>query len=375
MRLLLTILIFSGLLQAQNSILFIGSYTQSGSKGIYVYKFNERSGKLEWLTNTDSGTVVNPSYLCIAPDKKHIYVSTESKIFGGGSVSAFEFDKQSAKLKFLNKEESIGENPVHISVHKTGKWIVNANYTAGNITAYPLWPDGKIRPAFQIIQLEGAGPNKERQEKAHAHSAVFSPMGENLFVCDLGSDKIMSYNFNEYINLPIMANDPPATNCVGGSGPRHLEFHPNGQFAYCIEELSGRVSVYKYINGRLDSIQRIAAHEANNKGPFASADIHISSDGRFLYASNRASENTIAIFAIAKETGKLELIGIEPSGGKGPRNFTISPDDNYLLVANAQSGNVVVFKRNKKTGLLKRTDSEIKIPAASCLKMMLEDKK
>ncbi len=371
MRLLFIFLGISFVLNAQNCYLFVGSYTQSGSKGIYVYKFDQSSGKLEWLSNTDSGSVVNPSFLGIAPNKKFIYACTDSKMPGEGSISAFAFDSKTGKLKFINKESSIGENPVYLSVHKSGKWVVNANYTAGNITAHVIKDDGSIRPMNQIIQLEGSGPDKDRQEKAHAHAAVFSPMGEQLFVTDLGSDKIMIYNFNEYINLPMYPNLPPSLNTVAGSGPRHFVFHPNKQFAYCIEELSGTVAVYDHVNGRLDTVQRVLAHDKNTKGPFASADIHISPDGLFLYASNRGNENNIAIFSINTQTGKLKSIGYQSTLGEGPRNFTIDPSGNFLLVANVQSGIVVVFKRDKKSGLLKKAGFEIKIPAASCLQMMV----
>jgi 6-phosphogluconolactonase len=187
-------------------------------------------------------------------------------------------------------------------------------------------------------------------------------------VQDLGLDKVTSYRFNPDAQTPL--SDSNSTLTFPGTGPRHLVFHPNKKFAYLLEEMGGAVVAYKYNNGRLDSVQNIRTHHPDSNGIFHSADIHISSDGKFLYASNRNPQDNIAIFSIDQASGKLKLLGYVPAGGMSPRNFAIDPSGKYLLVANQLSNNVVIFKRNKKTGMITATGEEIKTPEPSCLKML-----
>ncbi|MDZ4846152.1 MAG: lactonase family protein [Chitinophagales bacterium] len=353
----------------QEYFLFIGTYSGTGSKGIYVYKFDDSTGKLTWVNNTDK-SVVSPSFLTIAPTGKFVYACTEARIKNAGSVSAFAFNKKSGSLKFINKQPSGGDNPVYLSVNHNNTWLVNANYFGGNLSAFPINADGSLQPFSQLIQHTGKSINPERQEAAHVHSTVFSPAQDYLLVPDLGIDKIMIYRFDETQQSPLTTTQPAFTNTTSGSGPRHLAFHPNGRFAYLIEELSGTVSVYNYHKGTLDSTQRISTHTDDASGPFGSADIHLSPDGRFLYVSNRGKENNITLFSIDDLTGKLNLVGYESTRGEVPRNFTISPSGNFLLVANEKTGNVIVFKRNKKNGKLEYAGIEISIPQPSCLQFL-----
>jgi 6-phosphogluconolactonase (cycloisomerase 2 family) len=252
-------------------------------------------------------------------------------------------------------------------LHKSGKWLVVANYTAGNLSVYPVNKDGSIQPFTQHIQYSGRSllPN---QDRSHVHSVVFSPANDYLFVQDLGLDKITAYRFNPDIQHPLQ--DSSFTSTAPGTGPRHFVFHPNNKFAYLLEEMGGEVVVYKYQKGKLDLVQSIVTHHPDSTGVFHSADIHISGDGKFLYASNRNGQDNIAIFSIDPSTGKLKLIDYVSSGGISPRNFVIDPSGKYLLVANQLSNNVVIFKRDKKTGLLTATGEEIKTPEPSCLKML-----
>ncbi|MFL5809257.1 MAG: lactonase family protein [Flavisolibacter sp.] len=352
---------------AQKSFLFIGGYNDKlPGKGIYVYSFDASTGKANLVSNTEG--VVNPSYFILEPSGNYLYACTESRITGGGSVTAFKFDKRSGQLSLINKQPSGGDNPVYISLHKNGKWLAVANYTAGNLSVFPVASDGSIRPFAQNIQHTG-NSIRANQDRPHVHSAVFSPEGDFLFVSDLGIDRIMIYRFNKNEDKPLQKSGYQIA--FPGSGPRHFIFHPNRKYAYLIEEMGGAVVGYKYnAKGRLDSLQRIITHDGDSTGAFHSADIHISPDGKFLYASNRMRQNNIAIFSIDQKTGRLKLLGYQDAGGIGPRNFAIDPSGKYLLVANQVSNNIVIFRRNIKTGMLTATGEEIKAPEPTCLKML-----
>jgi len=352
----------------QKYFLFIGTYTGSGSKGIYVYSFDAGTGKAEWISNTEG--VVNPSYLAIAPNGKYLYACTETRIENGGGISAFRFNRENGSLAFINKQSSGGDNPAYVSVHKTGKWVIAGNYSGGSLSAFPVNANGGIQPYSQLIQHIGSSINKQRQAAPHVHATVFSPKEDYLFVPDLGLDKVMIYKFNSSMQRPLQpalqafaATDP-------GSGPRHFTFHPNKRWAYLIEEMAGAVVTYKYKKGKLNVMQKILTHSDTARGNFGSADIHVSPDGKFLYSSNRGDENNIAIFSVDMHSGKLSLIGFQSTMGIQPRNFTIDPSGKYLLAANQKTGNIVIFKRHPVTGLLQYTGEQINIPEPVCLKLI-----
>jgi 6-phosphogluconolactonase len=385
---------------AQSFYLFVGTYTNTGtlpgappldstgSKGIYVYRFDAATGKTTLLSHTTG--VCNPSFLTVAPDRHHVYAVTDSRMVHAGTVSAFEFDSTSGKLKFINKVHSGGDNPAYVSVDATGRYAAVANYTGGSYSLFPIAANGSIGKGAVTI-YNGHGVNHDRQEKPHTHSAVFSPDNKYLYIQDLGLDRIAIEPFDAAapagdpaINAVLFDNPwvPPAENpaeledvaklpTVPGSGPRHLTFHPNGKFAYLIEEMGGCVDVYRYNSstGLLDSLQRITAHPDTAKGPFRSSDIHVSPDGKFLYASNRA-EGTIAIFSVDNYSGLLTPVGYQSVLGKEPRNFTLDPTGNWLLVANQESKEIVLFKIDRHTGLLQPLDRHIGVPTPSCLQFI-----
>jgi 6-phosphogluconolactonase len=302
---------------AQKYFLFIGTYTGSGSKGIYVYQFNAATGKATWVSNTDS--VVNPSYLAIAPGGSLLYACTETRTVNAGGVSAFRFDRNTGKLSFINKQSSGGDNPAYVAVHPTGKWVTAGNYSGGSLAVFPINKDGSLQPYSQLIKHTGSSVNKARQEKAHVHATVFSPKGDYLFTPDLGIDKVMIYSFNNAAQKQLQPASPSFAQTAPGSGPRHLDFHPNGKWAYLIAEMSGTVVAYSYKNGKLSQLQQIATHPDTATSESGSADIHISPDGKFLYASNRGSENNLAIFKIDNATGKLTTAGYQSTlGYKAP---------------------------------------------------------
>ncbi len=367
-RFLFFALLFSACSLAQDVYLFIGTYTGTGSKGIYVYRFNTNTGKATWLSNTDS--MVSPSFLTVSKNGKFVYSVSESGSKFPGKINAFSFDKKNGTLKWINEQTSGGDNPCYVSINKSGKWVAVGNYTGGNLSVFKTNANGSLMPMAQLIQHEGNGMNKSRQEKPHVHATVFSPDDKYLMVPDLGIDKVMTYKFTEGSNLPLEPASVPFTETQAGSGPRHLVFHPKKPFAYLIQEMAGQVETYQYKKGTLTSIQKIATHINDFKGTPGSADIHVSPDGKFLYASNRGVENNIAIFIINETTGMLEAKGYQSTMGIKPRNFCIDPTGNFLLVANQDSGNIVIFKRDQLTGMLYTAGEEIKIPRPVCLKMM-----
>jgi 6-phosphogluconolactonase len=370
MRLLLiaTVLLLSLSGFAQKYYLFIGTYTNNGSKskGIYVYRFDAATGEASPVSTLATD---NPSYLALAPGGKFLYAvnETDGKVPGG--VSAFSFDKTNGQLKFLDKQASGGDDPCYISVDSRRKWAFVANYNGGNLSALPIHADGSLGAMTQLIQRSGKGPNAQRQEKPHMHSVTLSPDEHYLLAADLGLDQVSVYRFNPGSPThPLTAPKDSIVSVSPGSGPRHISFYPHKPYAYLMTEMGGAVDAFRFTNGHLTPLQHISSHPEGYKGDIGSADIHVAPGGKFLYASNRGDANSLAIYAIDTATGKLTVKGFESTGGKTPRNFMIDPTGHWLLVANQRTDNIVIFRIDPATGLLKATGKEISIPAPVCLK-------
>ena len=364
-RLIILLNVFTA--SAQENYLLIGTYTSGKSEGIYVYTFNSTTGSFDYKSKIKSP---NPSFLAVAPGEKNVYaVYEEGKDQGGGSVAAYSFNKTTGELGFINQEPTGGDHPCYVAVDKTGKWVTAANYTGGSISVLPVKTGGALEAASQLVQHSGSSINKERQEKAHVHCTFFSKDNKYLFTPDLGMDKLMIYSFNDKTGKLSPATQP-FVKTDDGSGPRHITFSPNNQYAYLMQELTGNVTAFKYNNGKLTAVQTISAATKDFKGFMGSADIHISDDGKFLYCSNRGDANTITIFKINSATGKLTVAGYQSTLGIAPRNFSLDPSGNFLLVANQNSDNIVIFKRNKITGLLTDTGKKIEVGNPVCLKWM-----
>ncbi len=363
---------FFSIAQGQNkskTYLFVGSYTDGKpDQGIYVYEFNSKSGQLKRTYTVDS--IVNPSFLTISPNGKYLYACTETKLPTQGSISAFKIDSTKGKVSFINKQTSAGKNPVYLTVHQSNRFVATGNYSDGTVTVLPTQHNGSLGPPIQTIAFIDSSINKARQERSHIHSTVFSPQNDYLYLPDLGADKIRAFKFDTSQSGPMISADQYTVHTKPGSGPRHFTFQPNQKFAYCIEELSGMVVAYSYSNGKLDSLQSIFSYSQKLES-YGAADIHVSPDGLFLYTTNRGEqENTIAIFSIEPRSGKLKRVGHQSTYGNHPRNFTIDPTGKFLLVANQMTNNIIVFKRNKKTGLLSKSQ-EVNIPRPSCLQMRI----
>jgi len=343
--------------------LLVGTYTQKGSKGIYVFNFDTVTGKAIELSHTDSNA--NPEFLAITKDKRFVYAVNETK---DGMISAFSFKDN--KLSLLNQKTTKGADPCYLSISPDEHTIFVANYNGGSITQYHRFADGLISNPQQFIQHVGKSVNEKRQDKPHVHGAFLSPKGDYLLTPDLGMDQVTIYPFSNSASLPLDINKATIINSKPGSGPRHLAFSPNGKFIYVAEELSGSVSVYKFNKGQATFLQTVLTHVADYKGAPGTGDIHVSPDGKFVYVSNRGDENNIAIFPILS-TGKLndKQMQLFSTVGKRPRNFTISKDGNWLLVANQDTDNIIVFRVNKETGALTNTGNTFKVSMPVCLVM------
>lgn len=349
--------------------LLAGTYTSGKSEGIYVYKFNSVTGESKLLSTINAS---NPSFLTVSPDEKFVYAVYENadstRFTVTGFIASFSFDKKTGKLSFINKQESGGKHPCYITIDNSGKWVFAGNYSSGSVAVLPVNTDGSLGIANQTIQHEGSSVLQGRQEEPHVHATVLSKDNKFLYVPDLGIDKLLIYEFNKKSGRLTEAKNPFVVT-KPGAGPRHFEFHPNGKFAYLMEEMAGSVSVYQTAKkGNLILIQNISALPRDFSGAIGSADIHVSPDGKFLYSSNRGESNTIGIFKINPKNGLLTWISAQSTLGKTPRNFNFDPSGNFLLVANQNSDEIVVFKRNKETGLLTDSGKRINIPNPVCIK-------
>ena len=340
--------------------LLIGTYTKScESKGIYVYDFDSNTGNFNFKNATEK--VINPSYLTVSKDNNYVYSVNENG--AESTVSSFGYNPSSGKLDLINKQSSKGADPCYII--NDDKNVIVANYSGGNISVFGKNNDGSISEAKQVIQHYGKGTNAKRQEGPHVHMVHFSPDKKFVLSNDLGNDKVYSYQYNPNATNEIL-KIKDSISVKSGSGPRHLTFSKDGRFVYLLQELDGALTVFSYTNGILKKIDETTILAKDFKGTFSSADIHISPDGKFLYATNRGEANSISIFKILKN-GKLLSKGQMSTLGKGPRNFAIDPSGKFLLVAHQYTNDVVIFKRNKTTGALTDTGKRINLCSPVCL--------
>jgi len=344
------------------SPVYFGTYTGAKSQGIYVSRFDSATGKLsapELVAETK-----NPTFLAVSPNGKNLYaVSEMSKT---GAVSAFAFEGQTGKLKLLNQQFSGGGGPCHVAVDATGKCLLVANYGSGSIAALPIHADGSLGEATTTIQHAGSGANPQRQAGPHAHFIAPSPDNRFTLDCDLGLDKI----FINELDAPaakLTANDPPSATVAPGSGPRHFIFSHDGQFVYVINEMASTITVFRYAatNAAMTEVQTIATLPKDFSGNNTCAEIALHPNGKFLYGSNRGHDS-LAIFAVDQQTGKLTFIEHQATLGRTPRHFAIDPTGRWLLAEHQASDSVVVFALDPNTGKLKPTGQSITIGSPVC---------
>jgi len=365
---------------AQKRLVFVGTYTepilfgtgavlQGKGKGIHIYRFDEGSGRLEQAAVAEG--IQNPSYLAFGRESKCLYAVNELKRCEGaasGALCAYSFDPESLTLTFLDKRLSGGTDPCHVAVDPTGRWAALANFRSGSVAVYPILADGGLGHRASFVQHVGHGVNPARQEGPHAHAVVFAPGGESLMVPDLGTDRIVAYRLDaETGALSYDAGKTVA--CAPGVGPRNLEYHPSGRFAYAVNELASSVTAFEVdsTSGALSAMQTISALPEGWSGASTCADLHVAPSGRHLYVSNRGHDS-IAIFAIDELDGTLRAAGHESTRGATPRNFAIDREGSILLAANQDSDSIAVFRIDRMTGKPEYAGVSCFAPTPVCVK-------
>ena len=345
----------------EDMFLIVGSYATPQEEGIKVYAWNNEKGEATYVSGLTG--ISNPSYQVVSADGERIYSVGEDDGLTS-TAHALSFDKAKGELTLMNAQLTQGGAPCYIIIAPDGKSVVTANYMGANISFIPLEASGRLTENVKTIAFTGEGEIKNRQDQPHLHCVEFTPDGKHLLANDLGTDKIHIFPLNSDGKLDEKAGFD--VNLEPASGPRHICFSKDGRFAYLINEISGKVTTLSYDGKCLIPIQYIEADTVNAQG---SADIHLSPDGKFLYASNRLKANGIAIFSVNQKTGLLAKVGYQLTGIH-PRNFVITPDGRYLLVACRDSNWVQIFERDEKTGLLIDTGKRIETSKPVCLKFI-----
>ncbi|MGO8695173.1 MAG: lactonase family protein [Rectinemataceae bacterium] len=347
-----------------------GQVLRGKGEGIYLFEMESGSGiaKLVW----EKTGVSNPSFLDLAPSRRSLYAVNELKDFEGaatGTISAFALDAGGGAPKFLNRKPTLGTDPCHVAVDPSGKYAVVTNFMSGSVSVFPLLADGSLGDASDFRQHTGSSVNPVQQAGPHAHSAVFDRDNAHVFVTDLGMDEIVVYDWDGDKGK-LERRDDLCHRTRPGSGPRLMAFHPTAPFAYVVNELDSTISALSWDMDRslLREIQRIDTLPSSFAGSSSCADLHLSPSGDFLYASNRGHDS-IVVFRIESGTGKLEVLGHSPSGGRIPRSFDIDPSGRILLAANQDTDNIAVFRIDPDEGTLLATGAEIKVPTPVCVRI------
>jgi 6-phosphogluconolactonase len=354
---------WEGLYLGQQLQFFVGSYAAKDAEGITLVGLDTATGEMERIAGKTG--IANSSFLILNQNRTRLYAVSETDP-QPGSVASFAVDA-SGGLNLMNEEPTLGGAPCHVTLSEGEKYLVVVNYNGGNVVLFPIDEAGSVGPMADNIRHSGRGPREDRQEGAHPHSSIIDPTGRFAIVADLGTDKLVHYriDYGEGRLIPECE-----TTASPGAGPRHLAFHPSGKFLYVVNELNSTITVYRYEGGdtALEPLQSISTLPESFSGDNTCADIHLTSGGRFLYASNRGHDS-IAGFRVGVD-GLLEPVGITTSGGRTPRNFAVTPDDRYLLAANQQSDCIVSYRIDADTGQLLATGHRIEIAAPVCIAIM-----
>ena len=352
-------------------IVYVGTYTEKDSKGIYGFRFDPYTEHYTAL-GLEAETH-NPSFVAVHPSGRFLYAVDETGDYEGkksGAVKAFAVDAASGKLTLLNAVASGGADPCYLAFDRTGKYLLVANYTGGTVTVFPVLEDGKLGAASAVVQHVGKGPNAERQEGPHAHSMNISPDNRYAVAADLGLDELISYRFDAAKGL-IAAADSHFVKVAGGAGPRHFTFHPDGKFAYVVSEMHSTVTAFSYDaeGGNLKELQTVSILPKGFSGRNDAAEVRVHPSGKFLYASNRGHDS-IAVFLIDGRKGTLKFVEDVPVLGKEPRNFAIDPSGALMYVADQNSGKVVVFRIDKHSGKLTASGGVLEVDAPVCVRFL-----
>ena len=353
------------------NLVYVGTYTNNGSKGIYTCLFDTVSGKLQ--LQGLAATVDNPSFLTIDNQGRFLYCVNETETFGEhqtGGISVFAIENKTGALELKQQIGSMGGAPCHLSVDESGKYLFVANYGGGSFAVFPVLNDGQLGNNTAFVQNEGSGPNPERQQHPHAHFICTTHQNRYVMVCDLGTDEVLVFRFDT-LSGRLIPSDSAFMRQEPGSGPRHLTVLPGGKFVYVLNELTSAMAVFHFDaeNGKSRPLQTISSLPASFSGDNTGAEIAADAVGRYLYVSNRG-HNSIGVFAVHPENGTLTPVDWISCGGESPRHFTIDPTGNWLICANQKSNNIVVFSINKKTGQLTRTNHSLELNSPVCIRFL-----
>jgi len=375
MRILITLMLGALLtmpatVHADDPLIYVSAFAAGEKGAIHAFRFDSETGTLKPQHRTTD--VQHPFFLAISPDSRFLY-SIDTEKFGGTEdefVAAYAIKGRSGKLERLNQQSAKGTASCYLDIDSTGKTVVLANYSTGNVAALPVQADGSLGAATAFVQHEGSSVDPKRQKAPYAHSIVISPDNRFALAADLGIDKVLIYRLDAAASKLSVNAAQASVSVEPGSGPRHLTFHPNGKSVYLINELKNTVTFFAYEpqSGKLTTQQTISTLPADFDGVTHTADVKITPNGKFLYGTNRGHDS-IACYRIGDD-GMLSLIKIEPSLGKGPQNLLITPDGQWLICANMPGNSVVVFRINSKTGELTPTGEPISMPMPSCIRWL-----
>lgn len=349
---------------------YFGTYTRGKDQGIFVAELDLKTGKVS--KPRPAGAADGPSFLAIHPTQKFLYAVAQIDGADGkktGGVVAFSVNKDGSLTK-LNEQDSQGAGPCHLTVDKAGKNVLVANYGGGTVAVLPIDSDGKLKPASSTGDHKGTGTLGPNQRGPHAHSINLDAGNRYAFAADLGLDQILVYKFDAEKGK-ITPNTPHAAKVARGAGPRHFAFHPSGKFAYVINEIGNTMTAFSYDaeKGKLTEIQTISTLPKNFEGKSYTAEVVVHPSGKFVYGSNRGHDSLV-IYKVDPKTGKLTVVGHEPTQGKFPRNFAIDPTGSILFAENQNTNNIVLFRVDGKTGKLKPTGQVIPLPSPVCVRFI-----
>ncbi|HSY68681.1 MAG TPA: lactonase family protein [Edaphobacter sp.] len=349
-------------------LLLVGTQTAATSKGIYAYSFEAETGELKalgWAAEAD-----NPTFLAIAPNGRTVMVANELDTYQGrssGGVSSYTLDRAGARLTKVNEVASFGGGTCHVAFDHTGRSAFAANYGGGSAASFSVGANGWLSPPVSFFQYSGHGPDAKRQTAPHAHRVTVSPDNRFLLVNDLGLDAIHIYRLDA-ATARLTPNEPSAWRSSPGAGPRALQFHPNGQFAYCVAEMASSVIVLRWDprRGALETVQEVVMRPPDFQGTTGGSEIVIDREARFAYASDRF-DDIVATFSISPADGKLTLLSRASCGGTVPRHLAFDPSGRWLLVANQSSDNIAVLGRDARTGALTESGKSFPVSKPQCL--------
>jgi len=351
---------------AGSFVVYVGTFPGANSKGIYRFSFDARTGMPSPAVL--AAETPKPGMIALHPNGRFLYAANETDEYQGkpgGSISAYAI-REGGQLDPLNVKASGGPGPCFIAIDPTGRCALVAHYRGGSVSALPIGPDGRLGDVATLIQHTGAGIDAERQTHAYAHWIAPDPGNRHALACDLGLDKVICYGFDP-ATATLTRNDPPFARVRPGSGPRHLAFHPNGRWVYVISEMGSTITLFSYdgARGSLQEIQTVSTLPDDYAGTSTGAEIAVHPNGQFVYGSNRG-DDSIVVFAVNRNSGKLKLVQRQPTLGRTPRGFAIDPTGRWLLVGNQDADEVRVFQISPDSGRLAPTADAVGIGAPVC---------